>query len=248
MAGGAAAAAGRAWIRLPEQLSHATRPLRWLAAGAAAAIAVGATAFAVTLSSHDTPAAHQHSAADPAPVVAIPSAPSAAATTAAVPAATTRAPRSHHHRAAAVSPAPAVTQSAPPAAAVKLAASIAVASQQQGRGAMVTFAVADTGSAATGDLTVSVALPPGSALISGGLHGQDNGPARGGFGGFGGWNCQPASGGAACQHGPVPAGTQTQDALFIVIESSTACGQPVGLTVTSGSATASAQSPEVLQC
>jgi hypothetical protein len=123
-----------------------------------------------------------------------------------------------------------------------------VASQQQGRGAMVTFAVADTGSAATGDLTVSVALPPGSALISGGLHGQDNGPARGGFGGFGGWNCQPASGGAACQHGPVSAGTQTQDALFIVIESSTACGQPVGLTATSGSATASAQSPEVLRC
>jgi DNA-directed RNA polymerase specialized sigma24 family protein len=248
MAGGAAAAAGRAWIRLPEQLSHATRPLRWLAAGAAAAIAVGATAFAVTLSSHDTSAAHQHSAADPAPVVATPSAPSAAATTAAVPAATTRAPRSHHHRAAAVSPAPAVTQSPPPAAAVRLAASIAVASQQQGRGAMVTFAVADTGSAATGDLTVSVALPPGSALISGGLHGQDNGPARGGFGGFGGWNCQPASGGAACQHGPVSAGTQTQDALFIVIESSTACGQPVGLTATSGSATASAQSPEVLRC
>jgi hypothetical protein len=56
---------------------------------------------------------------------------------------------------------------------------------------------------------------------------------------FGGWHCQPSSGGATCTHAALPAGQQAQGTLFITV-SSGACGQPVRLTLTGGAATVAA--------
>ena len=118
-------------------------------------------------------------------------------------------------------------------------------SGQRFGGSTVSFAVSDTGSAATGPVTVSIALPAGSTIFGGGHGGFDRGPGRGGFGG---WSCQASSGGATCEHRQMPAGAEVQGALFIMVFNRSACGQAVGLTATSGAASVSAQSPEVLQC
>ena len=44
------------------------------------------------------------------------------------------------------------------------------------------------------------------------------------------------------------AGGQAQGTIYIWISGSSACGKSVGLTASSGSASASAQSPQDLQC
>ena len=118
-------------------------------------------------------------------------------------------------------------------------------SGQRFGGSTVSFAVSDTGSAATGPVTVSIALPASSTIFGGGHGGFDRGPGRGGFGG---WSCRASSGGATCEHRQMPAGAEVQGALFIMVFNRSACGQAVGLTATSGAASVSAQSPEVLQC
>jgi RNA polymerase sigma factor (sigma-70 family) len=105
--------------------------------------------------------------------------------------------------------------------------------------AQVFFTVTDTGSKGTGQLTASITLPAGSSL-----------PTGQGGAGWGGWSCQPDSNGATCQHGPIAAGQQTQDGIFITIngQNSPACGQPVEIAVSSDSVSASAQSPQDIQC
>jgi hypothetical protein len=110
----------------------------------------------------------------------------------------------------------------------------------------VVFQVSDTGSAGTGALVVSVALPPGSSLSSPPGHGDDQG--NDGHGGQGGWSCKATSTGALCSHASIPAGGQAQGVIFIAINNSSACGQTVSVTAASGSASASAHSRENIQC
>ncbi|HUA41706.1 MAG TPA: zf-HC2 domain-containing protein [Streptosporangiaceae bacterium] len=143
-------------------------------------------------------------------------------------------------------------------------------------GAQVVFQVSNTGSATTRKVTVSITLPPGT-WVFGGPPGQGggHGPGGGGHGGWpghggghwhatgtaaagtadagtadagNGWSCQPTSTGATCQHSAISPGGQAQGMLYIAFFGSSACGQSVGLTASSGSASASAQSPQDLRC
>jgi DNA-directed RNA polymerase specialized sigma24 family protein/anti-sigma factor RsiW len=130
------------------------------------------------------------------------------------------------------SPPPASPSAAPSA---KLTAAISLTTV--GRGiTQVVFQVSDTGTAATGELTASVSLPAGSWMF-GGHHG----------GGQSGWGCQSDSAGASCQHDAIGAGDAAQGTIFIGA-AGPACGQPVQMTVTSGTASASATSPQDIQC
>jgi DNA-directed RNA polymerase specialized sigma24 family protein len=133
------------------------------------------------------------------------------------------------------SPTPAASPStASPAAAAQLTAAISI----QGGGRrfiMVNFQVGNTGNAATSAVTATVTLPAGSWLI--GAFGQRHG---------GGWTCQPEAGAVSCQHDAIAAGTQAPGTLFIGAGSS-ACGQPLRLAASSGTASASAQSSDI-QC
>ena len=125
-----------------------------------------------------------------------------------------------------------------PTPAVHLVAAIDIYGSDYWQGAMVVFQVTDTGSAATRELTASITLPPGSSLGGDEHHGHDRG----------GWDCQPNSSGAICQHDGISAGSQVQGAIYIGLTDSAACGQPVQVVVSSGSASANAQPPEDLHC
>jgi DNA-directed RNA polymerase specialized sigma24 family protein len=265
-------AASSAWLSAPPQSRPSWQPLRLLAA--AAVIAVCSAAFAVSLNGHDArltsarqPEAGAAATAHPGGLVAPALTPSGHAP-AVVPVASTRAP----HSAPAAPPdssstpgasaGPGGTAGSPPAAV--LAATVGVyGSDGHWRGGQVVFQVSDTGSAATGPLTVSISLPAGTWLVGGrdgrgGGHRHGGGPWHGfggsqadggpGAGTLAGWSCRPTSTGAGCQHPAIQAGGQSQGVIFIGIDGSPACGQSVGLTVTSGSAAASAQSPQHIQC
>ena len=264
-AGKAGAVTGQAaWLSAPLTRSS-LQPLRLLAA--AAVIVVCGAGFAVSLAGHDTPlgsARHPQAGAAgaPHPTGILGPAPSQRATVVG-PVAATRAPSSAPAGApgsgtppGTVAPGPAVTASSPPT--VELTASVSVSGQQaHWHGAEVVFQINDTGSAATRELTVSITLPAGAWLFGdqdghGGWHGhggrhwhgRDSGQAEGGDG----WSCQPTSTGASCQHSAISPGGQAQGVIYIGISGSSACGQPVGLTASSGPASASAQSPQDLQC
>jgi hypothetical protein len=122
-------------------------------------------------------------------------------------------------------------------------------------------------------LTVSIVLPSGSSLFGGAgdsgdsfgsgssggggsaIDGPDYGSGSGGrpdgagvpaFGiGGPGWSCQPTTQGVTCTHDALVAGQRVQGAVFITSGSS-ACGQPVSLTVTSG--TVIAQASQDIRC
>jgi DNA-directed RNA polymerase specialized sigma24 family protein len=119
-----------------------------------------------------------------------------------------------------------------PASAVVLAASVSV--QATGLNE-VTFQVTDSGTAATGGLTATITLPAGSWLI-GIVHHSASG-----------WSCQPTSTGATCQHAAISAGAETSGTILIGASGS-ACGEPVQLSTASGTASASAQSGQDIQC
>jgi hypothetical protein len=102
--------------------------------------------------------------------------------------------------------------------------------------------VTETGSATTEALTISITLPPGSSLAG-------SGPGnRGPGGGDGDWTCQADATGATCQHSPIGGGSRAFGSIQIGLSGSASCGQPVGMTATSGSDSASAQSPDDIQC
>jgi DNA-directed RNA polymerase specialized sigma24 family protein len=230
------------------------RPARLLAA--AAVIAVCGAGFAVSLAGHHTPLApahHPNAAAAPHPNGVLALTPSDQAPTSASAQAPTRSP-GHPARPPSsgapplsTTPGSTVTASpAPPAAA--LTASINIDGQHS-HSAQIGFQVNDTGSAATGALTVSITLPAGTWLSGSGRRRGDghehdslvNGGGRG-------WSCQPTSAGASCQHAAISPGGRALGMIVIGISGSAACGKSVGLTVTSGSASAGAQSPQSLQC
>jgi RNA polymerase sigma factor (sigma-70 family) len=268
-AAAAAAVAGAAWwLRPASFLRDAARPRRWLAAGGAAVIVLGAIAIAVAASGHSTPlkpaGTDQAQAPDSLQVpttVEKPSATPGRSTTPGV----VRATVSHSARATQPASTPGSTSPAgQPAKSpaphgpspIRLAAAVDVYGGHHN--STVIFKVSDTGSAKTRALIVSVALPAGSSLSTW-PYGQGNGNGNGGGGGGGhhgdhghwgqsGWSCKATSSGARCRHAAIPAGGQSQGVIFISVSGSAACGQTVSVTAASGSASASAQSPEEIQC
>jgi DNA-directed RNA polymerase specialized sigma24 family protein len=270
-AGTASPGAGHAaWFSVP-LTRGSLQPLRLLAA--AAVIVVCGAAFAVSLVGHDSPLGSAHhpqagAAGTPHATGILSPAPSQQASGGH---AAHRSPRKTPRRSASVtprgsiSPGPSVIANTAPAA--QLTASVSVGGQQgHWHGAQVAFQVNDTGSAATGEVTVSISLPAGAWMFGGqgwrhGNGGHGNGGGQGNGGGHwhsqssgqavdvgDGWSCQPTSTGASCQHSSISAGGQSQGVIYIWISGSSACGQPVGLTASSGSASASAQSARDLQC
>lgn len=261
-----AARGGARWLRPARMFRNSARPLRWLAAGSAAVLAAGGIAFAVSLTGHGTPVAGrdrtQAAAPEETATVAAPSAtaprsgtspatrPVSARRTTGTPAAPPTSPAqltSPAQPPGTPTPSGSVSSSQP---SVQLAATVDV---QGGHNphwdAKVVFQVSDTGSARTGGLIASVALPAGSWLISWPPgHGEGDGNDQAASYSSGGWSCQATSSGASCQHSPISAGGQSQGTIFIKFSGSSACGQPVSVTAASGSASASAQSPEGIQC
>jgi len=195
------------------------------AAGVVLAVSAG-VALAMTLTGHDnTPASARRLPPAPSRRAAVTQSPSLSPSPQPSPSPT--------------SPAP-----SPAAASASLTASLSVSGH--GQGFRVVFQVANSGSAASGPLTAEIALPAGASLSSGdtqqlsGANGSAEGTA---VPLFGGWSCQPTSGGTTCTHAALPAGQQAQDTLFITVSGSGACGQPVRLTVTGGGATVAASQP-----
>ena len=215
--------------------------LRWIAASAAIVLAVFAIAFAVTLTGNYGPAPHY-------PPTALGLSPGVVATSTDTPSsAATKTPSTRPS----VSPSPTVSVPAPepivvaPAngsssTSVHLAATVALGGMHFGNFQQVSFQVTDTGSATTRQLTVTITLPAGASMFGNGNQGF--------FGGGFGWSCQPTSTGATCQHARVSAGTQAEGAIFMTISGNAACGQPIDLTATSGSVSATAQSPNGISC
>ncbi len=256
------------WLSAPVR-RRSLQPLRLLAA--ATVIVVCGAGFAVSLVSHDTPlgAAHrpQAGAGTPHPTGTVGPSPSQQPATVSPVAATRKPGRKHGGRKASATapgaavPAAPVTASSPPG--VALAASVNLDGQQgkgHWHGAQVVFQVNNTGSAATRKVTVSITLPAGT-WVFGGRHGHGGWPGHGGghwhatgaadgstADASKGWSCQPTSSGANCQHSAISPGGQAQGVLYIAFFGSSACGQSVGLTASSGSSSASAQSPQDLQC
>jgi hypothetical protein len=119
---------------------------------------------------------------------------------------------------------------------------------RSGNSDVVGFKVSNTGKAATGQLTVTIDLPPGSEPAN-----TDPGtqpPGGGGtplgtatlahdVGGFS-WSCEPTQDGITCTHAPVPAGQHVGGKLMVDIMGFDTCGQPVRMTASSGRATAKA--------
>jgi hypothetical protein len=233
--------------------------LPWLVGGALVVVAVFGIAFAVLLTGNATSVGSPpHNAQTLAPVTASSSVPASAPSVTATPSATP----SHKptHKTAQASPTPTVNPtpaSSPqphasrrppkPTPTPQLAASVSVDTWGQGSGAgQVFFTVNDPGSGPTGQITVTITLPAGASMSGGG----------GGFGdevmspsdGNSGWMCQATSTGAACQHAGLSAGGQTWGGITYTLSGSTACGQPVELTATSGSLSASAQSSDQISC
>jgi DNA-directed RNA polymerase specialized sigma24 family protein len=214
----------RSLLRSPGRAPMSRRVAAVAAAGVVLAV-TGAIALAVTLTGNDnTPASARRlppAASRQAPVTPSPS--------------LSPSPQP--------SPSPASPQAAPPPAAASTSLTASLSVSGHGQGIRVVFQVANTGSAASGPLTAVLALPAGASLssvdaqqLSGG-----NGSAQGtAVPLFGGWSCQPTSGGATCTHAALSAGQQTQGMLFITVSGSGACGQPVRLTVTGGGATVAA--------
>ena len=92
--------------------------------------------------------------------------------------------------------------------------------------------------------------PPGG---QGGFAGQDDSQHGGSADsddatafGPGGWDCQPTAAGASCTRPAIAPGQQAEGVLVVSLNGSAACGQPVGLTVTSGQAFA--QATQDLRC
>jgi RNA polymerase sigma factor (sigma-70 family) len=105
-----------------------------------------------------------------------------------------------------------------------------------GLAAVVDVQVADSGGAASADLTASLTLPAGTMLL--GLAGS--GPQT--------WTCTAIATGASCVHGPIAAGAATTAAVRILVVSLSGCGNPVLATVTSGALSASGQSASRVRC
>jgi DNA-directed RNA polymerase specialized sigma24 family protein len=235
IAGGPLAGTIRA-LRGPGGRSRLTRRLT-----AVAAIAVvAAIVLTVTLTGSPSTPASAHSTDQPAAVAAPPPV----------------SPAGQWSPSPGVSPSPAASPppaapspAAPPPVTATISASLDVGSAMFGHGDMLQFQVTNTGSVATGPVTVSISLPAGSSAFDGdggGGSGHGGQPAGSSSTAFDGWDCQATSGGATCTHAAIAAGQQATGRLAVGFSDSSACGQPVSLTATSG--TEVAQATQDLSC
>jgi DNA-directed RNA polymerase specialized sigma24 family protein len=235
-AGAAVLCAVRARLRHAAwQARHASRPLQWAAGAAVLAIAVllavivtapgsapaGKTqqqALAAPPAQHTAEPAHKSAGAPPAPT---PSPPPPTA-------------------------APSKSPAGPPAA-VPLAAELSVTASSGlcfvGNANEIMWTITNTGSAATGELTVSLTLPSGASLQS------DNSAQELCDQTATGAGCEATASGATCQFSGISPGGQTQDTVVVLFPNGGAdCGLPVELTASSGSVSASAQVPGGINC
>jgi DNA-directed RNA polymerase specialized sigma24 family protein len=234
--------AGGGWPDLTQWAAWASRPSRWLTAGVAGLLVIAAVVVAATLATRGTATSHHGPLASAGATPTV----SAAATQ---PALQTSAPATPAASKPAASPSASPTTgttaelAAPPppaaapthaAASMHLAASVSVAGLGRWHGDQVDFQVSDTGSKHTAGITVTITLPAGSLMFGAGRHGGPDGASA--------WTCQPAAGGATCQHGSISAGGQAAGELIIGVFGGAACGQPVQITAASGSHSASASS------
>ncbi len=128
----------------------------------------------------------------------------------------------------------------------RVTAQVSVTEQGSSHLAGVAFTVTDSGPVATSDLTVSISLPPGTAMTGQSQSGRPHGsPAQWSANG---WTCQEVSAGVSCAHGPLAPAAQAGGLLVVRVRGSTACGQHVTVLVSAGAATASAQSPGTIAC
>jgi hypothetical protein len=234
---------------------HAAGAIPWLAAGALIVVAVFGIAFAVLLTGNSSPASSSHSPKPQALDAVSPSVTTPTASPSPSPAKSTSshkpAPKSSH---SASGPVPAVTSQppsprpqpthkppkpTPPPATVQLTATVSVWSHSSGSSGTVVFQVNDTGTAASGQVTVAITLPAGASMTTGGGGGGDVSLRSSGWDG---WSCQATSTGATCTNAGISAGNQAWGAIEFAVSGSSVCGQPVDLTATSGSASTNAQS------
>ena len=224
--------------------------LPWLFGGALIVVAVFGIAFAVLLTGNNTPSGSGHHKQQALAAASPPGVTPPGQSASPSPSASTHKPAAKHSHSAPPNPAPpspkpTLQPAKPkPAGTVQLAASVSAQSwsSSQGGGGWVTFRVDDTGSAATGQVIVSITLPAGASMTGSGGGGHGGGEAvLTPFDGNG-WNCQATSTGATCTHAGLPAGNQAWGDIVFTMSSGSACGQPVDLTAASGAASASAQS------
>jgi DNA-directed RNA polymerase specialized sigma24 family protein len=243
-AAAAAGTSGRSAIRAARQQAtrlarQPSRPLLWVSAAAALVIAV-AVALALAPA---RPGAQQHQqAAEGMPAPGVTPAPARP---------TTAAPTEQPKQRATASP-PAATP--PPVMSLQPPNPAATSGTQLSASASVglcfleptanevTWTVRDTGSAATGELTVSLTLPQGTSLESNDSDQAECDPDATGA------SCQPTAGGASCQLSGISPGSQAQDTIVVAFDSIAACDQPVQVAVSSGSTSASAQAPGGINC
>jgi hypothetical protein len=216
-----------------------SRPVRWLVAGAAG-VAVAVTAVALTVAAQGTsppPSLHrQQVQAAGVPTSASPTdkpqttAPGSSTTASQQPASSgppTPAPSAGSTTANDGG----VPTQAPITQAAQLSATVGVGFWHRQED-LVTFAVTDTGNAATGELTASLTLPGGSYVDQ--VQGET-----------GGWTCQPSRAGASCQHNAIAAGSQTPQSAIGISTENGGCHQVVEMTAVSGNASASATSGQI---
>jgi hypothetical protein len=92
------------------------------------------------------------------------------------------------------------------------------------------FTVTNVGPVTSAIVTARISLPAGMTMSFG-------------AGTSDGWTCSPAGQGAVCTHEAITPGASGSDVLSVLLSSSSACGRPIELTVTSRFAHASASAP-----
>src|SRR6266704_2315896 len=96
---------------------------------------------------------------------------------------------------------------------------------------VVAVRVSDQGTAATGGITTSLALPAGITLLGVGA-------------GSSGWSCS----GGTCTHGPIAAGADATVSFRILVASLESCGEPIGASAVSGALSATGLSAAKVGC
>lgn len=99
---------------------------------------------------------------------------------------------------------------------------------------LVTVAVSDPGTAATGPVTANITLPSGIAVL--GLVGSSS------------WSCSATSSGQTCTRGAIGAGAGSSVAFSVLVVNLTGCGNPVAATAISGSLSATGTSAAKVSC
>jgi DNA-directed RNA polymerase specialized sigma24 family protein len=178
--------------------------------------------YALTLSPNSAPVAARPSRPVTTPTATAPATSAPPSTPAAT--ATPTAPASVPPAAVINNPAPSAAAPPPPP---RLAVSLTVTGPApSSQVAGVSFAITNNGRAATGNLTARLSMPASVGLIRSGQ--------------VGAWNCSTLGTTIACSRGPLPAKATTSDFFTIGLNSPSACGQFIGLTVSAGPAGGSA--------